>query len=129
MIKKISLLLIVFGIIACENNPNNFTPEANAFLDTINGKEYQGTGEYEGSRFVVTDTIIAEYKNPPSPSEPLQFIDVYQNNNTQGIYKINREERYIGIVIENNGKSLQRTPETSDSDSITWSATLTFAIQ
>ncbi|MGL4677355.1 MAG: hypothetical protein ACRCWI_06780 [Brevinema sp.] len=127
MIKKFSLLLIILGVIACENNPNNFTAEANAFLDAINGKEYQGTGTYANSRFTVTATIIAEYTTPPSNTEHFRFINVYQNSTTQGIYKINREERYIGVVIEDNGQILQRTPETSTPESITWSAAVTFA--
>ncbi len=131
MIKKyLCITILIFGFISCNEAPNEFTTEANAFLDAIDGKDYDGAGAYaDKSTFEVRGTIIAEHSNNGTPTNPLKFQNTRNNGTsaTEAIYQYSRDPRkYVGIIIENSGDTLKRTSE-SDTESIDWTTAFTFA--
>ena len=131
MIKKyLWIVVLIFGFISCEEAPNEFTTEANAFLDAIDGKEYNGAGSYTDiSTFEAHGTIIAEHRNDGGTTVALKFQNTRNGGTsaTEAIYQRNRDpKKYIGIIIENSGDTLKRTSE-SDTENIDWATAHTFA--
>ena len=134
MIKKyLWIAVLIFGFISCEEAPNDYSPEANAFLDAINGKEYNGAGAYKDiAWFEAHGVVISEHKNDNTPTVPLFF----QPNETTGtsvtraIYRqrisAGVQGDYVGIEIENSGDTLKRTLPNSTPD-VDWNTAPVFA--
>ncbi|MGL4367684.1 MAG: hypothetical protein ACRCTQ_05350 [Brevinemataceae bacterium] len=126
------LLILTILFSSCSNTPNSFSPEANEFLNTIDGKNYNGLGAFSASTFQVTGTLIAQFNNNGSASIGIVFQNTLNNgaSTTQGIYRQRGGENlWLGVVVTEGGYILQRTPCVSSDAAIDWSAAVNFAQQ
>jgi len=137
MIKKyLWITVLIFGFISCKEAPNDFTNEANAFLDAIDGKDYNGVGAtYKDAWFEAHGTIIAEYGNDgTSTTDPLKFQNTRNNGTsaTDATYRFRITDtgddgQYVGIIIENSGDTLRRTIAVDTEANINWATAPIFA--
>lgn len=123
------ILLINLG--GCSKELNQFSVDANKFLDAINGKTYNGTGEAAGTTFEVINTILSEFDKPAGKkTTALRFKNTRNNgaSTTEGIYQQTRDlKQWRGIKIENNGDTLLRTPLANNESGIKWNELKKFA--
>ena len=135
MLKKyLWVTILIFGFISCEEAPNDYSPEANEFLNAIDGKEYNGKGSWSAATFQAHDTVISEHKAVGTITHPLFF----QPNETTGttatraIYRFRMttdpptQGDYVGIEIANGGDLLKRTTASTTS-AVNWSSAFDFA--
>lgn len=135
--KKFLLSLFLLGLVTCSETPNDFSPDANTFLDAINGKTYKGQGFGEGHRYEADGTVIADHpKNPTTTlAQTLIFVNTRDSgaSATEGVYRIRLKGgtlgEYVGIIIENSGGTLKRTSDSVDEVSINWAYAPVFAKQ
>lgn len=130
MLTKISRCSLLFFICLCSQNRSNFSSEANAFLNTINTKTYNGVNTAKGSEFRVNDTLIAEHRSDGKPGTPRVFQNSRNNgtSETEGIYKVGRSnQEWQGIRIEDSGNKLLWTPIVDSEAKIDWNAVTLFA--
>ena len=141
MIKKyLWITILIFGFISCDTAPNNFTAEANAFLDAIDGKNYSGLGvigtPWAGSSFEAYGVVISQFNGKLSPN-PLNHPMFFQPNDTIGTsptraiyrYRITNppsQGDYVGIEIANSGNLLRRTAASS-TPNVNWNIVVDFA--
>ena len=130
MIKKyLWVTILIFGFISCEEAPNDYSPEANEFLNAIDGKDYNGTGSKSGSWFEAHDTVLSEHEAPPN--NPLFFQADQPATATRAIYRFRITATklpgdYVGIEIANGGDLLKRTAASTTSV-VNWGSALEFA--
>ena len=132
MIKKyLWITVLIFGFISCEEAPNEFTTEANAFLKAIDGKDYNGAKDtvWAESTFKVNGTLIAEHKGTAT-TRALTFQNTKDGGTsaTQAIYQYTRDPKeFVGIEIENSGDILRRTLPADSEANISWTTAKEFA--
>lgn len=132
--KYLWIAILIFGFISCEAAPNDFTAEANAFLDAIDEKDYIGEGGWTDSTFKVNGVVIAQHGNATlNPlNEPLFFQpdQTTGTSATRAIYRYRKntgvQGDYVGIEIENSGNTLKRTLPTP-TPNVDWSTVPIFA--
>ena len=135
MIKKyLWIAVLIFGFSSCEEAPNNFSTQANAFLNAIDGSSYTGTGStWNEHTFESYGTVISE--TGPPPNDPLIFQNTKDSgaSTTEGVYRIRMTDtgklgKYVGIVLINGSASqLGRTIEVDTEALIIWTGVTTFA--
>ena len=139
MIKKyLWITILIFGFISCDTAPNDFTVEANEFLDAIDGKDYSGLGvvgaPWAGSSFDVDGVVISQHGN--ATLNPLNHPLFFQPDQTTGTsatraiyrYRITatgKQGEYVGIEIANSGDILRRTASVSVVTPAIWTGTIT----
>ena len=140
MIKKyLWITVLIFGFISCEEAPNEFTTEANAFLKAIDGKKYNGTAgtEWEGSTFEANGTLIAEHRKDGKQTQALVFQNTKNNGTsaTEAIYRFRIKTDagtidygdYVGIIRDDSGDNLRRTLPADSEANISWTTAKEFA--
>ena len=134
MIKKyLWIAVLIFGFSSCEEAPNNFSTQANAFLNAIDGSSYTGTGStWNKHTFESYGTAISE--TGPPPNDPLIFQNTKDSgaSTTEGVYRIRMTDTgklgdYVGIILINGGGQLGRTTEVDSEAGIIWTGVTTFA--
>lgn len=132
--KYLWIAVFILGLVSCEEAPNNFSKEANSFLNAIDNKEYNGVGSYSDSTFSAFRTIISEFKKNGDPSDPLKFQNTRNSgaSPTDAVYRFRETSagdlgKYVGIVIENGGNTMLRTSEADTEIDINWSTAKQFA--
>ncbi|MGL4561790.1 MAG: hypothetical protein ACRCV0_05845 [Brevinema sp.] len=126
--------LALFVAISCSSVDNNFSKEANKFLDSIDTKSYNGLGREVGLTFQANRRLLAIFGSVPTatfdPKNGLFFINSRNNgaSSFEGIYQENNApERYIGIIQQDNGNTLFHTGYTTTIETINWDKTTNFA--
>ena len=140
MIKKyLWITVLIFGFISCEEAPNEFTTEANAFLKAIDGKDYNGAKDtvWAESTFKVNGTLIAEHRKDGKPTQALVFQNTKDNGTsaTEAIYRFRIKTdagtvdygEYVGIIRDASGDTLMRTLPVATEAGINWGTAPTFA--
>jgi len=124
--------IVLISLLSCSEEPNNFSVDANKFLESVNGKKYKGLSQTEamGFTFEITDTILAEYREGGITTIALRFKNTRNNGSstTEGVYQQTRDpKKWRGIKIENGGDTLLRTPLATESNQIKWNTLCKFA--
>ena len=137
MIKKyLWIAVLIFGFSSCEEAPNNFSTQANAFLNAIDGSSYTGisTTDWNKHTFESYGTAISE--TGPPPNDPLIFQNTKDSgaSTTEGVYRIRMTDTgklgdYVGIILINGGGQLGRTAAVDSESALTgeWDGATTFA--
>ncbi|MGL4563441.1 MAG: hypothetical protein ACRCVW_06285 [Brevinema sp.] len=126
--------LALFFAISCSSVDNNFSKEANKFLDSIDTKSYNGLNTGAGLTFQANRRLLAIFGSVPTatfdPKNGLFFINSRNNgaSSSEGIYQENNApERYIGIIQQNSGNTLFHTEYATTIEAINWDKATEFA--
>ncbi|MGL4389224.1 MAG: hypothetical protein ACRCTJ_07525 [Brevinema sp.] len=125
--KKSLLSLLIFSIfLSCSTTNNNFSKEANKFLDAVDGRTYNGENTGAGLTFKANGRVFAINGTPNStfrPDNALYFINSRNGgaSSSEAIYQENlAPERYIGIIITDGAKKIWHTDYAPSAETINW---------